>query len=181
MSAESAPKKTRRTRGTGSVFFHEGRKRWVARKVVKGVKLERWGETQGEAIGKLAAALPDPETVLAVELMAILRTTRAKRVAPVKHGIADGAYPLCDTGWVYFVRAGGKVKIGHAGNVRVRVSGLQTGCPEPLTCYGAVRGTQRHETLAHTILTQCRSHGEWFHFDGAKSVIDRWLESETIC
>ena len=31
-------KQTRRARGTGSVFFHEGRKRYVARKTVNGKK-----------------------------------------------------------------------------------------------------------------------------------------------
>jgi integrase len=54
----------RRARGTGSVFFHAGRGRWVARKVVNGVKIERWGETQREAVDKLAEALPpDPDSI----------------------------------------------------------------------------------------------------------------------
>lgn len=54
----------RRARGTGSVFWHEGRGVWVARKTVGGVKVERWGATQREAVDKLAQALPpDPDTV----------------------------------------------------------------------------------------------------------------------
>jgi len=54
----------RRARGTGSIFFHEGRQKGVARKTVRGTKLERWGNTQKEAIDKLAEALPpDPNTL----------------------------------------------------------------------------------------------------------------------
>lgn len=61
-------RKGRRARGTGSVFFHEGRRRWVARKVVGGVPVERWGATQREAVDKLAAALPpDPDTITVSE------------------------------------------------------------------------------------------------------------------
>lgn len=46
------PKKGRRARGTGSVFYHEGRQRWVARVVVgkkpngKPLTREVWGRTR---------------------------------------------------------------------------------------------------------------------------------------
>jgi integrase len=62
-SRSAKSKGRRRARGTGSIFFHEGRQRWVARKVVNGTPVERWGETQREAIDKLAEALPpDPNS-----------------------------------------------------------------------------------------------------------------------
>lgn len=54
----SKKRKGRRARGTGSIFFHEGRQRWVGRRVIGGVRIERWGETQGEVVKKLDAATP---------------------------------------------------------------------------------------------------------------------------
>lgn len=61
-------KTTRNHRGMGTCFFHEGRQRFVARKTVRGVRLERWGETKAEAIASLAKALPpDPNTVTVKE------------------------------------------------------------------------------------------------------------------
>lgn len=62
-----AKKASRRARGTGSIFFHEGKGRWVGRKVIgkkangEPLKVERWGDTQREVIAKLEAALPPGE------------------------------------------------------------------------------------------------------------------------
>jgi integrase len=54
----------RRARGTGSVFWNAARQVWVARKTIGGVRVERWGRTQREAVDRLAAALPpDPASV----------------------------------------------------------------------------------------------------------------------
>lgn len=63
-------RKSRRARGTGSIFYHEGRGRWVGRKVVgktpagKSVYVERWGATQGEVVRRLdEAGPPDPNVI----------------------------------------------------------------------------------------------------------------------
>lgn len=64
--------KSRRARGTGSIFFRAGKQRWVGRVPVgttaagKTVYRECWGKTQGEVVRKMAAATPPgPEVTLA--------------------------------------------------------------------------------------------------------------------
>lgn len=70
----------RRARGTGSVFWHAARGVWVARKTVGGVRVERWGRTQREAVDRLAAALPpDPAAVTVAQWAARWRETLAVR------------------------------------------------------------------------------------------------------
>jgi len=63
---------TRRARGTGSIFYHEGKESWVGRVVVgrlpsgKPKYREFWGKTQGEVVKKMAAAeAPGPGTTVA--------------------------------------------------------------------------------------------------------------------
>ena len=57
-------RKGRRARGTGSIFFHEGRGVWVGRRVVgrtpdgTPIRVERSAPTQGEVVELLAAATP---------------------------------------------------------------------------------------------------------------------------
>jgi len=65
-------KHSRRAKGTGSVFFHEGRGVWVGRKPVGTLPsgrtkyLERCGKTQAECVAKLNAAVPPgPDITLA--------------------------------------------------------------------------------------------------------------------
>lgn len=53
---QDQPKAARRRRGSGSVFWNEARRSWVARSTVNGVKVERWGRTRREAVGKLVKA-----------------------------------------------------------------------------------------------------------------------------
>jgi integrase len=64
-------KKTRRARGSGSIFFHEARQRWVGRVRVgtkpngKPLYRECWGATQGEVVKRMAAAQPPgPDTTV---------------------------------------------------------------------------------------------------------------------
>lgn len=57
-------RKGRRARGTGSVFWNAPRHCWTARKTVNGVKVQRSGATQREAVDALAEAMPpDPDTL----------------------------------------------------------------------------------------------------------------------
>jgi integrase len=66
-----ARKKTRRARGTGSIFFHKGRQKWVGRVRVgtkpngKPLSRECWAKTQAEVVRKMAtAAPPGPDTTV---------------------------------------------------------------------------------------------------------------------
>lgn len=66
--------------------------------------------------------------------------------------------------WVYVVRSGKFVKIGHSRNVPKRIAGLQTGCPLTVRL---VRQWVSHmapeiETRAHKALSEYRLEGEWF-------------------
>lgn len=57
-------KKSRRARGSGSIFFNAARQRWVGRLVVgkkpngKPLTVEVWGRTQGEVVRRMATAKP---------------------------------------------------------------------------------------------------------------------------
>lgn len=86
--------------------------------------------------------------------------------------------------WIYFVVDNGsierKVKIGFSTDVHARIRNMQTGSPTLLKCYGAFRGPQSDEQLAHQLLEDYRSHGEWFIFDKVQDTIDDWIEAERI-
>lgn len=71
--------------------------------------------------------------------------------------------------WVYFARAGedGPVKIGHAKDVRSRLSSMQTGCPIPLTLLGVLPGGREREAEFHARFAALRVRGEWFRAEGA--------------
>jgi hypothetical protein len=71
--------------------------------------------------------------------------------------------------WVYFARAGedGPVKIGHAKDVRSRLSSMQTGCPIPLTLLGVLPGGREREAELHARFADLRVRGEWFRVEGA--------------
>lgn len=73
------------------------------------------------------------------------------------------------TSYVYFARAGedGLVKIGHAKDVRSRLSSMQTGCPIPLTLLGVLPGGREREAELHARFADLRVRGEWFRAEGA--------------
>lgn len=66
---------------------------------------------------------------------------------------------------IYFVQAGetGPIKIGWSVRANVRLSDLQTGCPEPLRLLGAVPGKKHEERMFHRMFRHARIRGEWFH------------------
>lgn len=67
--------------------------------------------------------------------------------------------------WVYFVQcevSPGLIKIGHASNLKWRLTGLQTQCPVQLKLVGAVIGPAGAEFCFHEIFKAERQHGEWF-------------------
>lgn len=60
-------KQTRAPRGEGTTFKSRARKCWVSRKTVNGVRIERTGRTQAEAIRKRDAVLPPTSGVTLAE------------------------------------------------------------------------------------------------------------------
>lgn len=69
-------------------------------------------------------------------------------------------------GWVYFVRADERVKIGYAKNYQTRMKELQTGCPHKLILLMAIEAKPARERELHREFSGQRIHGEWFHLDG---------------
>lgn len=66
------------------------------------------------------------------------------------------------TSCVYFVEAGGFIKIGVTENINARLSSLQTGCPLPMTLIKVIRGGRKTEERIHKRFSHLRSQGEWF-------------------
>lgn len=67
--------------------------------------------------------------------------------------------------WVYFLQCEVQpqlLKIGHATNLKWRLTGLQTQCPVQLKLVGAVIGPAGAEFCFHEIFKDERQHGEWF-------------------
>lgn len=71
-------------------------------------------------------------------------------------------------GHIYFIRANGKgpVKIGFAGSLKLRLSGLQTSHHQKLRLVAAIEGTPAHEKLLHRKFMDYRMKGEWFKVEG---------------
>lgn len=65
-------------------------------------------------------------------------------------------------GVVYFIRAGGNVKIGTTQSLSSRISQLQTGCAEPLEVLASVVGDRTLEAHYHEVFAADRKEGEWF-------------------
>lgn len=80
-----AKKATRRAKGTGSIFFHAGRQRWVGRVVVgkkangKPLTREFWGERQADVVRKMAAAQPPGADTTVAAWAARWQTTLTNR------------------------------------------------------------------------------------------------------
>ena len=68
---------------------------------------------------------------------------------------------------VYFVECSGQTKIGVATNVASRVSGMQTGCPLPLSVVDSVEMefdlAHEIEQELHQMFWDKRTRGEWFN------------------
>jgi hypothetical protein len=74
--------------------------------------------------------------------------------------------PENDVGYVYFVRMGVTVKIGHTMDVRSRLKTIQTACPGEIHLAGFVPGSPEVERDFHRQFRQYRTHGEWFTIQG---------------
>ena len=67
-----------------------------------------------------------------------------------------------DANFVYFVRAGGALKIGFTGDLKRRLGRMQPETPEPLILIGVVRGGEPLERELHRRLSSDKISGEWF-------------------
>lgn len=65
--------------------------------------------------------------------------------------------------YVYFITDGEKIKIGKAGNPRMRLSGLQTSHHKPLYFLAIMPGDESVERQLHRIFYAHRIRGEWFN------------------
>jgi hypothetical protein len=65
-------------------------------------------------------------------------------------------------GFVYFVEAAGRIKIGYACDPNKRLDELRCGCPVEMTLLGTLRGTSKDEADWHRRFAARRLHGEWF-------------------
>lgn len=68
---------------------------------------------------------------------------------------------------IYFVRAGGSVKIGCAGDVQKRMRELQTGNPYTLELLLTLPGSQEEEFTLHQQFAADLIRGEWFQLSRA--------------
>lgn len=74
----------------------------------------------------------------------------------------DDKYAVEDV--IYFLRAGGFVKIGKAsGSASIRVAQLQTGCPYQIEVIATIPGGLELERSLHRRFKSLRARGEWFH------------------
>jgi len=93
----------------------------------------------------------------ACEYQRLLDVTR-----PSERVIAAKPVSSSATGYIYFLKAGPRWKIGFSTKPLSRASALQTGSPHKIETLLAVRGLQRHERMLHAKLAFYRRTGEWF-------------------
>lgn len=71
-----------------------------------------------------------------------------------------------DVGYVYFVRMGTFVKIGHTLDVAARMKTIQTSCPAEIHLMKLVPGTVEIERDFHRRFRLHKARGEWFAMQG---------------
>jgi hypothetical protein len=69
-------------------------------------------------------------------------------------------------GWVYFIEAGGYIKIGFTGSVPSRLAQIETATPFVLTLLRQEPGTLETEMAFHKRFGALHVKGEWFRFEG---------------
>lgn len=97
----------------------------------------------------------------------------------VEHQCVSRVQPIAvpETAGVYIVRAGDRVKIGKAINVRNRLDSLQTSAPHKLELLVVLPGGLPEEAILHKRFAHLRVVGEWFRFDG--ELVEFVVESAT--
>lgn len=66
------------------------------------------------------------------------------------------------SGTVYFLEAGGFIKIGFSSAVKRRIQALATGSPHDAVLIGTMRGNVATEKALHAQFDAYRRRGEWF-------------------
>lgn len=109
---------------------------------------------------------PIPTNIIGLRM--VLEASHSADCCCAVHFIEDRkilAQPLYgESGLVYFIGFGRYVKIGFTMNLKNRMDGIQTSCPEKLIFYGAYKGDRMKEERLHSKFDDYRLNGEWFHF-----------------
>lgn len=77
--------------------------------------------------------------------------------------------------FIYFARAGNKVKIGISKNPRQRLGGIRTGNSNRVSIYYVTPGDMALERELHRLFASDRVNGEWFIYSGQ---IRSWIEED---
>lgn len=77
--------------------------------------------------------------------------------------------------FIYFARAGNKVKIGISKNPKQRLGGIRTGNSSKVRIYYVTPGDSRKERDLHRRFAEHRVNGEWFLF--AQTIRD-WIAKD---
>lgn len=102
----------------------------------------------------------------------------AKRLSAAKIAAWEQFFAENESGHVYIIRCGDRVKIGFTMKIRDRMRVLRTACPYPIEEVAVFSGNRNIERFLHAALGEWRRHGEWFECSGdVKALVD---EMESI-
>jgi hypothetical protein len=77
--------------------------------------------------------------------------------------------------FIYFARAGNKVKIGISKNPNQRLCGIKTGSSSKVRIYYVTPGDAQKERDLHKLFAEYRVNGEWFIF---AAPIREWIVAD---
>ena len=113
-----------------------------------------------------AAARAMPDTGMWASLFQSMpRPATARQAAKPSRRRRSRARPDPKDGFVYFVQCGGsegRIKIGKAGDVAVRLAELATASPATLNLLATMGGGRKAEREMHERFRHLRRHREWF-------------------
>lgn len=98
-----------------------------------------------------------------------------ERFLAISNGVSEKSIAEKNFGFVYVVRLNNSVKIGFSQNFKKRLSGLQCGCPYPLSVVLVIPGWEREEKALHKRFRRHRIANEWFTLSPE---IEEWIEGE---
>lgn len=162
----------------GIRHFHwrDGRPRWIADRTARdlGFKGKDLKDEEGNWMA-LRPAMAAAERINAVLDASRSDTGRISRRSPTDSD-PDNMLP----GYVYFIWAGNRVKVGFSANPFSRLSSLKTSISSPIEKFIVVPGTMAAEQRLHRRFEKHHSHGEWFKPTKAmEQVIARMLIAGT--
>lgn len=113
----------------------------------------------------------------ALEIVKAIRRPEQTVVRKLRHTELQGDNPN-PTGFVYFVYAGGRIKIGYATDVAARMYGIATHCPLPATLLLTITGSLEDEEFLHEMFEDDQANLEWFTLSDD---LRHFLESKLEC